>query len=62
VSVDTYLKGKNLGRYQRVSYGDVEVLIAPTLPRWAAEVRLDVKKFLFWKSFDVTAEHAHGPT
>jgi hypothetical protein len=62
VSVDTYLKGKNLASYQRVNYGDLEVLIAPTLPRWAASVRLDVKKFLFWKSFDVSADHAHGPT
>lgn len=62
MSVDTYLKGKNLGRYQRVQYGDVEVLVAPALPRWAARVHLDVKKFLFWKSFEVFADHAHGPT
>ena len=43
-------------------YGDVEILIAPTLPRWAKAVFLDVRRFLFWKSFDVLAEHNHGPT
>ncbi len=62
MSVDTYLKGKNLSKYQRVEYGDVEILIAPTLPRWAKAVFLDVRRFLFWKSFEVLAEHNHGPT
>lgn len=62
MSVDTYLKGKNLEKYQRVEFADLEVLIAPTLPRWAARVHLDVKRFLFWKSFEVFAEHKHGPT
>lgn len=62
MSVDTYLKRKNLSRYQRVPYEDLELLIAPTLPGWAARVELDVKRFLLWKSFDVQAEHRHGPT
>ena len=62
MSVDTYLKGKNLSKYQRVEYGDVEILIAPSLPRWAKAVYLDVRRFLIWKSFDVLAEHSHGPT
>jgi len=62
VSVDTYFKGKNLSKYQRVEFRDLEILIAPTLPRWAEAVFLDVRRFLIWKSFDVLAEHNHGPT
>ena len=62
MSVDTYLKGKSLSRYSAVQHDDVEVLVAPTLIRWAKSVRLDVKQFLFWRSFEIEVEHQHGPT
>ena len=62
MSVDTYLKGKNLSRYSAVQHDDVKVLVAPTLIRWAKSVRLDVKQFLFWRSFEIEVEHRHGPT
>jgi len=41
---------------------DVKVLLAPSLIRWATSVRLDVKQFLLWKSFEIEAEHKHGPS
>lgn len=62
MSVDTYLKGKNVSRYHALGYGDVQLLVAPSLLRWAENVSLGVKQFLVWKSFDVEVEHRHGPT
>jgi hypothetical protein len=62
VSVDTYLKGKNLSPYRAIEHSDVKILVAPKLLQWAAAVYLDVKQFLLWKSFQVEVEHRHGPT
>ena len=62
MSVDTYLKGKNLSRYSVVRQDDVKVLVAFSLMQWAKRVELDVKQFLLWKSFDIEVEHKHGPT
>ena len=60
MSVDTYLKRKNLSRYSTLNYGDVQLLIAPSLVTWAERVQLDVKQFLIWKSFEIEAEHSHN--
>ncbi len=62
MSVDTYLKGKNLAPYQAVEHEGVKILVAPKLIQWAATVRLEVKQFLIFKSFEVGAEHKHAPT
>ncbi|OGO52777.1 MAG: hypothetical protein A2148_05170 [Chloroflexi bacterium RBG_16_68_14] len=62
MSVDTYLKRKNLQPYSLLTHEDVKILVAPSLLRWAKSVHLDVKQFLFWKSFEVAAEHRHGLT
>jgi hypothetical protein len=62
VSVDTYLKRKNLSPYIAIQHDDVKIFVAPTLSRWAKTVHLDVKQFLLWRSFEVAAEHHHGPT
>ena len=62
MSVDTYLKGKNLSPYSAVRQDDVEILVAPSLLQWAERVHLDARQFLVWKSFQVEAEHRHGPT
>ena len=64
MSVDTYLKGKNTSKYQRVRQNELEILIPPGLSRFAKRIELDAKKFLFWRGFDVwvEAKHAHGPT
>lgn len=62
MSVDTYLKGKNLAPYSVLHQEDMKILIAPSLLRWARAVHLDVKQFLFWRSFQVEAEHKHGPS
>ena len=63
MSVDTYLKGKNLSKYQPVAVDDdVELLVTPVLTQWASRVEVEVNRFLFWKRFDVFADHAHRPT
>jgi len=62
VSVDTYLKGKNLSPYRAVEQDGVKILVAPNLIQWAAAVHLGVKQFLMFKSFEVGAEHKHAPT
>ncbi len=62
MSVDTYLKGKNLSPYRVVMHEDVKILVAPSLLRWAEGVHVGAKQFLIWKSFAVEAEHKHGAT
>jgi hypothetical protein len=61
VSVDTYLKGKDTSDYQRVRHGDVEVLVAPSMARWARSVRMATKGSRLRRGFDVTVEHEHSP-
>lgn len=61
--VDTYLKGKNLSRYETVRHHDLTVHVAPALLQWASAVRLDAERFLFfWRRFTVSADHRHQPT
>ena len=62
MSVDTYLKGKNLAPYRTVEQDGVKILVAPKLIQWAASVQVGVKQFLIFKSFEVGAEHKHAPT
>ncbi|MDA0351938.1 MAG: hypothetical protein O3A10_06975 [Chloroflexi bacterium] len=62
MSVDTYLNGKNLTKYQTVQVDGVELLVTPVLRQWASRVEVEVDRFLFWKRFDVIADHAHRPT
>jgi hypothetical protein len=62
VSVDTYLKRKNLSRYQPLQLDDIEVLVTPQLRQWASRVEIEVHRFLLWKRFDVFADHRHQPT
>lgn len=62
MSVDTYLKRKNLTKYQTQELDGIEVLITPVLSQWASRVEIDIDRFLFWKRFDVIADHAHRPT
>lgn len=62
MSVDTYLKGKNTSRYNPVEQDGVRILVAPALTQWATAVHVDVNRFLFWRSFDVSAAHRHQPT
>lgn len=65
--VDTYLKRKNVtSGYQVVNEGDVQLLVAFGLTKWAGAIHIDVSKFLFWKRFTIDAEpkhpHVHGST
>ena len=62
MSVDTYLKGKNLTPYRAVEQDNVKILVATSLLKWAENVYLDTKQFLIWKSFKVAVEHKHAPT
>ena len=62
MSIDTYLKGKNISRYNVLQQGDLKILVAPSLVQWAKSVQLGTKRFLFWESFDIEAEHRHRPT
>lgn len=62
MSVDTYLKGKNLKAYQTVERADVTIHIAPALVQWAMETTVDAERRLGKKRFAVRAEHRHQPT
>jgi hypothetical protein len=65
VSVDTYLKGKNLQRYRTVLDEDVKVLVAPDLYAQARTIRLELSDFILWKSLRAEVEpigdHFHSP-
>ncbi len=60
--VDTYLKGKNLSRYQTVEQDDLTIHVAPSLRQWATAVVVDAERFLFWRRFVVETQHRHQPT
>jgi hypothetical protein len=60
VSVDTYLKGKDVSAYQRVTDGDVEVLVAPALVGMTRRLDVATRGVAFFRGFDVTVEHEHG--
>ena len=64
MSVDTYVKSKNTSKYQRLQQDGLEILIPPGLNRFAKHIKLDTKRFLIWRGFDVwvDARHAHGLT
>ena len=62
MSVDTYLKKKNLSRYTRVQQGDIELLVTPVLADWATRVEVQASRFLLWRRVEVWAEHPHPPT
>ena len=65
MSVDTYLKGKSLARYQAVQHQDIRLFIAPALYAQAQSIRIDVSEFLLWKSLRAEAvpvdDHFHSP-
>ena len=61
--VDTYLKRKDLSRYETVAIGDLQIHVAPALGRWAERVVVDAERvLLFWRRFDVQVAHRHLPT
>ncbi len=63
MSVDTYLKRKNLSRYHTLDVGDLRVHVANALAGWAESVVVDAERvLLFWKRFDVQVAHRHRPT
>jgi len=53
VSVDTYLKRKNLSPYGAVEHEGVRIFVAPSLTQLAEAVRVGVRQGLFSKSFEV---------
>lgn len=59
MSVDTYLKRKNLAPYGVLEREGVKLYLSPALARWAKSVELDVRRGFFGKSFDVSVEHRH---
>ena len=64
MSVDTYLKGKNVSSgYQVVDRDGVKILVATSLVQWAKHVWIETSRFLFWQAIEVEAEpkHEHGP-
>ena len=63
MSVDTYLKRKNLSRYHSSRISDVVILLSQSLGSWAQSISISAKHFLFWTSFnvDVVPIHTHAP-
>ncbi len=68
MSVDTYLRGKNLGAYATIrieaeSDDPIKVLVSQKMAQWASDVAIGIRKFLIWESFDiqVVPVHAHAP-
>ncbi len=62
MSVDTYLKGKDLTPYQAVTVEGVELHVSPTLATWASQATIVVKSGLLGRRLEVLADHKHQPT
>lgn len=64
MSVDTYLKRKNLAPYSAIQHEGVKIMVATSLVQWAQAVQIGVRQGWFSKSFDVEAipSHEHGPS
>jgi hypothetical protein len=62
VSVDTYLKGKDLSPYQRLEIDDVELHVSPALSTWADRASVTVRSGALGKRFEILADHKHQPT
>ena len=60
--VDTYLKRKNLSRYETLERADLTIHVAPALRQWASAVLVDAERFLLWRRFRVLTQHRHQPT
>ena len=61
MSVDTYLKGKNMSHYQRIhDDDDLTVMIAPTLTRFAYKIELITRKKLIGSKLVAIAHHEHS--
>ena len=62
MSVDTYLKGKNLSTYRTVEQDGVQVHVAPALLQWASSAVVDAQRGLVRERFAVGVDHKHQPT
>ncbi|MCP3990926.1 MAG: hypothetical protein GY724_17760 [Actinomycetia bacterium] len=61
MSVDTYLKGKNTSRYQRIHDQDeVTVIVAPSLVGYAHKIELIARKKLVGSKLVAVAYHEHS--
>ena len=69
MSVDTYLKGKNLKTYRTFRFdGDddddpIKVLVSQKMAMWSRGLAIGVSRFLIWTSFDIQVipVHSHAP-
>ena len=62
MSVDTYLKRKNLSAYRTANYEDIRILVSDRLLNWAEALRISSRRFLLWKSLkiDLAPIHQHA--
>ena len=62
MSVDTYLKRKNLSAYRTATYEDIRILVSDRLLNWAEALRISSRRFLLWKSLkiDLAPIHQHA--
>ena len=61
MSVDTYLKGKNLSKYRELHQDDqIKIMIAPTLVRYAHRIELVTRKKLIGSKLVAVAHHEHS--
>ena len=59
MSVDTYLKRKNLSAYRTATYKDIRILVSDKLLSWAAALRINSRRFLLWKSLKIEIAPIH---
>ena len=63
MSLDTYLKRKNLSRYHAARTDNVLIFLSQRLGTWAQTISITAKRFLLWTSFavEVIPIHSHAP-
>ena len=59
MSVDTYLKRKNLSAYRTATYEDIRILVSDRLMSGAEALRISSRRFLLWKSLKIEIAPIH---
>ncbi len=59
MSVDTYLKRKNLSAYRTTTCEDIRILVSDRLLSWAEALHISARRFLLWKSLKIEIAPVH---
>ena len=60
MSVDTYLNGKNVSRYRKLTQDEITIMVDPKLMRYAHRIEIVTRKKLIGSKLVALAHHEHN--